>query len=207
MLSTIPTPIAPLLLLILVGCSSLSSEASGPLENLESIALYADDGGDLPGFSLPDTRDDRFDNRRLRGKWSLLYFGYTHCPDICPTALSTVAAAVRAVEKQTSLDSLQVVFVTIDPERDDMATMKQYVHYFHPTFLGARADLDSVRPLTRALGIQHYITKSHDGSLYNVAHSGDIAVIDPDGKHIGMIQPPMDSKAIAHDLTQLLQTR
>ena len=197
-----PTSIAMLLLLTLSG-----GLRSAPLDNLESIALYEDEGGALPAFSLPDTRGGRFDNTRLTGKWSLLYFGYTQCPDICPTALSTVATAVRSVEKAVRTDRLQVVFVTIDPQRDDMVTMKRYVRYFHPSFLGARADLDSVRPLTRALGIQHYITQSLDGSLYNVAHSGDIAVIDPDGKHIGMIQSPMDSKAIAHDLTQLLQTR
>jgi len=204
--SRIPLSFILLLPLLLGGCSQ-KTPAADPLENLQAIALYEDEGGELPAFSWPDTRDGLFDNQRLKGKWTLLYFGYTHCPDICPTALSKLAAALRRIGDGSDLNRLQVVFVTIDPDRDDMATMKTYVRYFHPALIGARDDIERIRPLTRALGIQHYITKSLDGSLYNVAHSGDIAVIDPDGKHIGMIQTPMDSKAIAHDLSQLLQTR
>jgi len=206
MSSTILFPITLLLLALLGGCSQ-KAPAANPMGNLQAIALYQDEGDDLPAFAWPDTRGRIFDNSRLEGKWTLLYFGYTNCPDICPTALSKVSAALRQIGPGIDLSRLQVVFITIDPDRDDMATMKSYVRYFHPSLLGARDEIERIRPLTDALGIRHYIAKSPDGSLYNVAHSGDIAVIAPNGKHIGMIQTPMDSKAIAHDLSQLLQTR
>ncbi len=199
------SPLLALLLMVIPGELPASESGEGlSLSGLQSIALYRDEGGALPRFSFPDTLGRSFDNTRLRDKWTLIYFGYTHCPDICPTALTTLASAVRQIESDAKLDRLQVVFITVDPERDNMDTMKNYVRYFHPRFIGARAGLDDLRVLTRALGILHYITRNPDGSVREVAHSGDIVVINPQGRHIGMIQPPMDSQAIASDLARLL---
>ena len=172
-------------------------------EGLQSVALDREPPGRLPDFRLLDTRDRPFRRQSLVGKWSLLYFGYTQCPDICPTALSALASAFREAGKQANLDRLQVVFVTVDPERDRPEVMKQYVRYFHPAFLGLRADLTETRKLSSAVEIFHYIAKSRDGSRYTVSHSGEIAVIDPRGLHVGRIEPPFDSASIAADLIKL----
>ena len=191
--------------LLFLPMAALSQDTSVPAqrEDLQSIRLDHDPPGQLPDFRLLDTRDRPFDRQSLIGKWSLLYFGYTQCPDICPTALSALASAFREAEKQANLDWLQVVFVTVDPDRDRPEVMKQYVRYFHPAFLGARADLAKTRKLSSAVEIFHYIAKNRDGSHYTVSHSGEIAVIDPRGLHVGRIEPPFDSASIAADLIKL----
>ena len=170
---------------------------------LQSATWFGQQAKELPAFSLVDHHNQPFDNQSVKGKWQLLFFGYTHCPDICPDTLNMLSNMMKHIDDESVKDKFQVTFVSVDPERDDLVKMKTYVEYFNNRFVSARADIDKVNILTDALGILHYIEKSDDGSNYEVAHSGALALLNPQGQYAAVFSSPHDSKKIAHDLTQL----
>ena len=96
----------------------------------------------LSGFSLSATDGKNLDVERLRGRWSFLFFGYTFCPDVCPTTLVTMKTALNRLRDTESAGDVQVVFVSVDPARDTLDRMKQYVEYFDASFIGATGPLD-----------------------------------------------------------------
>lgn len=171
---------------------------------LQVITWLGEQAKPLPEFNLTDHNNQSFNNQSIQGKWHLLFFGYTNCPDICPAALQMLTNMVGQIKHEKVLQQLQITFISVDPDRDDLQKMKTYVTYFNKNFMSARADIDNVNTLTDALGILHYIVKSTDGEVYEVAHSGAIAVIDPEGRFAGIFSSPHDSNKIAHDLTALI---
>jgi cytochrome oxidase Cu insertion factor (SCO1/SenC/PrrC family) len=95
----------------------------------------------------------------LEGKWNLIFFGYTHCPDICPASLQTLSEMMGSIEDPDVTGALRVYFVSVDPERDRPEVLSEYVRYFDPAFIGATAEMDRLKPLTRSLGIYWSIRK------------------------------------------------
>src|SRR5437764_11967587 len=103
----------------------------------------------LAAFAFTDQENRVFDLSRLKGKWSFLFFGYTHCPDICPTTLATLARARENIAKSAAgAKDVQFVFISVDPNRDNASKLEQYVAYFHATFLGATGGAAQVCTLT-----------------------------------------------------------
>lgn len=176
-----------------------------PPVELDVATWFGDQARKLPAFGLTDHNRQAFNNRSLQGKWTLMFFGYTHCPDICPDTLQVLADTMRQIDNEAIRQQLQIVFISVDPERDTLDAMKAYVGYFNPAFLSATADIDQVNVLTEALGILHYIVKTEDTDRYEVAHSAVIPLIDPEGRYTAIFNAPHDSEMIASDLKRLIQ--
>jgi protein SCO1 len=125
---------------------------------------------ELPDFSLIDQQGRPFGSANLRGHWSLLFFGYTNCPDFCPTTLATLAAMQKRLRAERSAVLPQVIFVSVDAKRDTPAQLAKYVPYFDPEFIGlTAADQPSIETVAKKLGVGVIIQPTTDGN-YTVDH-------------------------------------
>ncbi len=140
-------------------------------------------GGD---FTLTDHNGDKFELKSLRGKLVLIFFGYTYCPDICPTELSSIAYVLRSLKEDA--DNVKALFISIDPERDTVEKLKQYVPYYSPQLIGLRGSLDEVNKVADAYHVQRKI-HPHDESNKNylVDHSANLFVLGTDGEIIHIV--------------------
>ncbi len=154
----------------------------------------------MPTFSFKDHNLKEFDNNRLKGKWSILFFGYTNCPDVCPDSLNMLRTMVAQLEPDLKR-KVQIIFITVDPERDTPEKLKQYITFFNKGFIGVHSSLKNLEPFTKRLGIMHYIQKTK--MMYNVSHSGNMLVINPNGKYNAVFSPPHDAEQMALDITAM----
>lgn len=129
-----------------------------------------------------------------------LFFGFTQCPDVCPTTLGTMKLVTKELGSDAS--KLRVVFVTVDPERDSMQVMKEYIGAFDPHFIGAYTDLPHTKQL--ATGYQVTFEKVGDPAFYTMNHSANIFLIDAAGRTRVSIPYGSSASSIAHDVKQLL---
>lgn len=156
----------------------------------------------LPAFRLAGPRGE-FGNARLLGRWTFLFFGYTQCPDICPTALALmkeVSATMRAVP---SAPTFAVVFVSVDPRRDTDPLLAQYLGAFDPAFVGVSGDDAALRPLTDALGAAYRRNDETDVRNYTVDHSAAIHLIDPQGRAVASFPPPQQAPTLVAELRRI----
>jgi protein SCO1/2 len=199
--------IAIVAVLALIGGVVLSwyVNSQKPIE-LESGLWFGEQARALPEFELIDHRQQLLTRADLKGRWSLMFFGYTHCPDICPVALQTLADMVGLIDDPDVSGALQVYFVSVDPERDRPDVLAEYVHYFNPGVNAATAAPDKLTPLTRSLGIAHMIRNRTEGSdSYDVDHSSAIVLINPRAEYAGLFSAPQDAGAMARDLTRIIE--
>lgn len=142
--------------------------------------------------------------RRLedwRGKVVVLFFGFTHCPDVCPTTLADIAAAVRSLGAEA--DKVQVLMVSVDPERDTPDSLGKYVTAFDPGFLGLRGDLEATKKVAAEFKI--YFEKAKTGASYTVNHSTQSYVIDPQGRLRLLVRHDRIAQDLAPDLRTILR--
>lgn len=159
---------------------------------------------DIPAFQLVDQDGRPWGAEQLSGSWSLLFFGFTHCPDICPGTLFDLQQLQEQLEDAHPNLRHQVVFVSVDPERDTPERLKEYVHYFSPDFTGVTGSHDELLPLTRKLGIAYRIADHDDGAAgYNVDHSASVLLMDPEGRLHGVFPAPHDVARMAAELERL----
>lgn len=144
----------------------------------------------LTRLALTDQHGAAFDLARLRGKWSLLFFGFTHCPDVCPTTLDVMARAARELATHPAYAAHgQLVFVSVDPARDTRGVLGRYVDYFDARMIGATGDEAELKALTRALGAL-YMRVEQAGAQYTVDHSAGIFFLDPKLRLLSVMTPP-----------------
>lgn len=153
----------------------------------------------LPQFSLTDHDDAPFGNAQLAGKPSLVFFGFTHCPDVCPTTLAQMAQ----LRRDPKLAGLRLVFVTVDPARDDAQTLRQYVHAFGEGFTGVRGEGAALEPLLRGLIVAHAVQPLPGGG-YTVDHSAALYYLNARGEWSAAFTPPFDLNLLAKDISTLL---
>jgi protein SCO1/2 len=154
----------------------------------------------LAAFSLVDQHGQRFDLQRLKGKWSLLFFGYTHCPDVCPTTMTVLRQVYdRLAATPEVLAQAQVVFVSVDPQRDSPEQLGAYVGYFNQNFIGVTGDEADLQCLTRQLGILHMRAPGSTPENYLVDHTASILLIDPRARLHAVFSTPHDAANIADD--------
>jgi protein SCO1/2 len=156
----------------------------------------------LPPFSLVDDQGQTFDNRQLAGRWSFLFFGYAHCPDICPATLQTMDAVLRSIGKHGHARDTQVVFVSIDPQRDTPTKLRAYVNYFNPRFVGVTGKQAALGDLTEALGILRMRLPQTKGE-YLMNHSASILLVGPSGKQVAQFSAPHKAQWVASDFEAL----
>ena len=153
----------------------------------------------LPAFSLFDQHGNPADQTVFEGQWDLVFFGFTHCPDICPTTLQVLSTAKTALEERGQSPLPRIVLVSVDPERDTPEIMSQYVDYFGDDNLGITGSLEEVRKLTSGLGI-YFEKQSADGDDYVVDHSAAVLVIDPNGDFHALFSGPHVVENYVYDL-------
>lgn len=174
-------------------------------EQLKNSVLLPDDFKQVPPFTLLQGKNEPLTQANLTGQWSVLFFGFTNCPDICPVTL----AEMNTVVAQLSEDNVQVpqvVFITVDPVRDTVEKMAEYVAYFNEDFIGASGDLTDITNLTRELGIVASYTASSSGdNTYSVDHTASMLVIDPSLRVRAKLNAPHQADTIAADLKTLIK--
>lgn len=162
--------------------------------------------GLLPALQFTLTQGDGRTLRAadFRGKVTLLYFGYTHCPDECPTTLATLARAIKPLGPEA--DRVRVLFVTVDPKRDTAEILKRYTRLFGPEFVGLRGDARQLQQLTRRYRVSYGMGPEDASGDYEVPHSNVIYVFDSEG-HAVLVGSDADGvQAFTHDLKRLLAT-
>ncbi len=179
----------------LAGCGS-----AGPPFALQNVT------GLLPSLEFQLTNQD---NRAVtaadyRGKVVMLYFGYTHCPDACPTTLATLAAAIRGLGPQAA--EIRVLFVTVDPKRDTAAVLRSYVGFFGPQFVGLRGDGDELTALSKRYRVAFHLEPPDRNGEYAVDHSSAIFVFDGTGRARLLGSESDGAAKIAQDLRRLAAT-
>jgi protein SCO1/2 len=150
----------------------------------------------LGTFSVVDQHGAAFTQDNLRGRWSLLFFGFTHCPDICPVTMSVLAQAKPGLTAAAGDTPLQVIFVSVDPERDGPAQLAEYVRYFDKGFLGLGGTLDQIQALTSQLGVAFFRGPATSTGDYAVDHSAAIFVIDPQVRMVGVLSAPHQADSL-----------
>ncbi|HEY0800571.1 MAG TPA: SCO family protein, partial [Steroidobacteraceae bacterium] len=160
----------------------------------------------LADFSLIDHRGRSFGPANLRGHWSLMFFGYTNCPDFCPTTLAMLAAFEKQLRAANAVPP-QVIFVSVDAQRDTPAQLAKYVPYFDPEFIGLTAvDQPAIEAVAKQWGVAVMVQPAKDGN-YTVDHSGAIFVIDPSGKLAAVLSGPFTLDALQSDFKRIVAGR
>jgi len=156
----------------------------------------------LTAFQLSAHDLKPLDIERLKGKWTLLFFGYTHCPDICPTTLIELAQMAQQLEPAI-LNDTQFVFVSVDPQRDSPESLAEYVTYFNESFLGATGSIDALTAFTRQLDSRFSLETDPAGEPV-VNHSSAMLLIDPQARYYARFRAPHYAEEIR---TQYLALR
>jgi protein SCO1/2 len=155
----------------------------------------------LPAFHLTRADNTSLTLADWQGHWTVAFFGYTHCPDVCPTTLATFKQVWKQLDPAVAAN-VRFDFISVDPVRDTPEQLARYVGYFNPGFIAATGDDDALMALTQALGLVYSRAKSEGGD-YTVDHSASAVIIDPQGRQAGLFRPPFDASRIAADLSTL----
>lgn len=149
-------------------------------------------GRDLPPFLLTRHDGRPFTRDSLVSRWTLLFFGYTQCPDVCPTTLSAMR---EAMARLGNVPRPQVVFVSVDPQRDSIELLSEYMPRFDPAFVGASGPEAAWRPLAEALGVAY--ARHASASNYTIDHTASVFLIGPDGRTHAVFAHPPDAELVA----------
>lgn len=162
---------------------------------------------ELTDFKLAGADNKTLGLSDLKGKWSFVFFGYTHCPDVCPVTLGTLGKAFKILEKDAGIASeIQGIFVSVDPKRDTPELLKEYASYFNNKFMGvtgSTAELDAFSRQMSALYTIHPKEPGQADSIYLVSHNSTIFLVDPQGRLHGRFPPPQAPQEIAEAFTKI----
>lgn len=150
-------------------------------------------------FELQDVNGKPVTQTILDDKWSLMFFGYTRCPDVCPITLQVLKNVITQLEEQGK-DAPQIIFVSVDPVRDTSEVMKKYIAFFDERFVGITGDMNKVHKMTSALGIVASFTVDQDDpEEYVVDHSASLLLVDPERRVRAKVSPPLEAESIIAD--------
>ncbi|MEG0967951.1 MAG: SCO family protein [Pseudomonas sp.] len=174
-----------------------------PTELIDAGIILLPQSRTVPALEMIDENGQPVVMDELKGKWSLLFFGYTFCPDICPTTLAQLRQVKSELPKE-AVERLQVVLVSVDPNRDTPTQLKQYLGYFDKDFRGVTGSLDNLQKLANAVSIP-FIPADTSKPNYTVDHSGNLALLGPDGKQRGFIRAPFNNQKLVAQLPGLVK--
>lgn len=164
---------------------------------------------EVTAFDLMST-DGVFNHARLQNKWTMIFFGFTTCPSVCPTTMAELARMMRLLEKQGVKPLPQVVMVSLDPERDTLKKLHQYVTAFHPQFLGVRSESqERVKAMANEMGVAYTkvgIPGDKDKQHYNIEHTGTVMLFNPEGQLNAFFTMPHHAKLLAKDYQLAIST-
>ncbi len=166
--------------LVLLGCFAWFGSSIAPVTKSDDTKGEALVGGD---FTLIDGDGKPFTNKDFRGKYLLVYFGFTHCPDICPTSLLLIQNAINHLGDKAK--KVQPLFITLDPERDTPKVVGQYVAHFGPGLMGLSGNAEQIRQVADAYKVYYHKVEDTDSAMgYVIDHSGFLYLMGPDGNYI-----------------------
>lgn len=142
-------------------------------------------------FKLVDYHNEAFTSEDLQGKWSLIFFGFTYCPDICPTTMALMNQFYRHQQQGEYADKLQIIMVSVDPGRDTPEKLYEYVRFFNPDFIGVTGEFLDLHRFATQLNIP-FNKAPGGGENYLVEHSGNVAIINPKGHYVGFFRAPLE---------------
>ncbi len=180
--------------LLLAGLVSLSACQPAPTGKppLEGARI----GG---SFTLTDQNGRTVTDRSFAGKYRIMYFGYTFCPDVCPTDVQSISAGLKLAERSAPDKAVKVVpvFVTVDPARDTVPVLKQFVSAFHPRLVGLTGDESAIAAIKKAYAVYAAKGEATPGGGYLVDHSRTAYLMDPDGKPLVLVPQDEGPQAVA----------
>lgn len=209
----------PLLPLVFVLLTSACDRSVKPPET--AAAFMLPQAATITDFNLTHLEKGTYDIDDALGKWSLLFFGYTHCPDVCPTELFMLAEMMRGIEQNPDAVSQppQVVFVSVDPERDSLQHLQQYAGFYHPSFIGVTSEQATIDRLCKSMGVFYERVYYRDGKVlvldptatvpagledsYLINHSASIFLLNPAGKLHAIFTAPHNPGTMIRDLAAI----
>ena len=171
-----------------------------PLPELKSATLYPDSFREIADFALSDQNGQTITLSDLTEHWSLLFFGYSYCPDICPNTLYLMSQVRKLVNSPTTEHPIQFVFVSVDPDRDTPRRLKEYVEYFDAELTALGGEKDQIDKLVNSLGVYYSKQNSEDNQNYLVDHSAGLFLINSEGKPQALFSVPHNPDDLAHDI-------
>lgn len=166
---------------LIIAFAAVAATASCSSGTVTQHATVLDTPRPLPDVALIDQHGAPFAIGDLNGRPTLVFFGFTNCPDVCPTTLAVIADAMRKLGERSEDLVPQVLFVSVDPVRDTPAQINHYLAGFDERFIGVTADEDTLAPLYSTLAVSVH-TETRDGEIYRVTHNGTIYVLDRDSR-------------------------
>lgn len=186
----------------LMACCSaaLALDRNALLDEANILLLPRERG--LPNLALLDEQGQAFTTESLKDRWHLLFFGFTACPDVCPTTLSDMRGLLAQLPPDVG-DQVQLILVSADPKRDTPEALRTYLSYYRAGFKGLTGEMEQLQKLSKALGLPFVPAKDTTGN-YSVSHSGNLAIVGPDGTLRGHIRAPFKLEGLKQALPQLV---
>ena len=156
----------------------------------------------LGPYQLTRSDGTALSGKQLQGHWTIVFLGFTHCPDVCPTTLAELAKAQQSWRSIDASIRPRLLFVSVDPERDTPAIAGDYAKFFDPDTLAATANAQALADFSAIMGLVYMKVPLGDGD-YSMDHSATLVVLDPEGRQAGLIRPPLKWDDIAGDMRLL----
>ena len=191
-----------------------------PIDSSRFHGTLLNKAREIGSFSLQGIDNKPFDNQSLQGQWTYLFFGFTHCGTICPTTLAEMAKMVRLLESQNIRPQPKIVFISLDPARDNLAKLKKYTQAFDPNFYAAIGEPSDLEKMTEELGVayekveqakaQNAKENNENGNKdynkdYNIEHTGTLMLFNPEGALQAFFTTPHQAEWLAEDYQMLAQ--
>lgn len=200
---TVLVTLAAIALVIGAVVNKVTRPAALDREQLSEAGIFLfDSPRGIPEVAMLSAAGGSWGKQDLTGQWDLLFFGYTFCPDICPTTMAELKQVVTSLPEQNA-DQLRVTMVSVDPNRDTPEQMQQYLGFFKAGFNGATGEPDELAKLARALSIA-YIEPDTSTENYLVDHSGQVVIVDPQGQYVGFLRPPLKPQELSQWLPRIM---
>lgn len=198
---------AVLLLALLIFITAFVFFIQGPAKQVipkDLIAVMRPIATSLKPFELIDKNKKTFNLHNLKGKWSFVFFGYTHCPDICPTTLHVLKQINKALEKYPQAkNDFQVIFVSVDPERDTPKGLGEYVSYFNKDFIGITGSSESLLSFAKQFSAAYIKEPAEKSGDYLVSHTSSIFLVTPEQKLVASFSPPLVAETITEQYVKI----
>lgn len=173
--------------------------------NYQSLLIYPQ-AKSFSGFKLINQNNKTLTIEDFANNWTLLFFGFTSCPDVCPTTLTELQKIYKLLQTEIPEQMPQILFVSVDPDRDTPEVLKNYINFFNPSFNAATGDTANIIALTSQLGVAYSVEEHvNTESYYNVDHTAAIFVVSPNKKLHGIFPTPHNESKITADLLQLIR--
>lgn len=189
---------------------AIKPEPAPTIEQLEVGGIYFPKPEYITPFQLTDTNNHAFSDQNLLGHWSLVFFGFTYCPDVCPTTLAMLDSTLKSLKSShPDMTVPDIVFVSVDPARDNLTQLDKYVHFFNPEFKAVTGTETQLETLARQMGVifdKVYMNPDDgDKDNYLMEHSTSLTLINPEGGIQAIFTAPHESSQLSKDISQVYQ--